>query len=419
MIEKAGFYTKESGILPETIGKEIKKSPFKAFYCTSHEIEKLFEVKHGQAFCMELSRIFFVAFCQKVRYSWGRNIITLQGGSEKMKKYCKQFIAGFVCGAVLFGTTGAYAAGVLAVPSTQKVVIDGKNAAIEGYNINGNNYFKLRDLGKALDVAVNFDETNHQIRIQSNQTYGWTDPAISVQESSTEAKEQKATIEVADVSVKYDGDGRPLPYTVKAGQVLYGTGNVSKAVNPYAADEYDGYMEVKEALSGTPFPTEPLGVINPKWDESYYDIKMPNPVPCYTHTLPGQKSEFMGMEVVNEKETCTMYVFNAYETQRIIDELYNTFLEHPECYSNGKLNCTVRVGLTGSGLEGNFFYPYRDSCVEQTVGDRNVEYMVYAVDIYADGVFQGTKYCCIQNCAPDHPDVISSDTVIVKYRQTR
>lgn len=117
-----------------------------------------------------------------------------------MKKHCKQFIAGFVCGAVLFGTTGAYAAGVLAVPSTQKVVIDGKNAAIEGYNINGNNYFKLRDLGKALDVAVNFDETNHQSWIQSNQIYGWSDPAISAQESSTETKEQKATIEVVDVS---------------------------------------------------------------------------------------------------------------------------------------------------------------------------------------------------------------------------
>lgn len=336
-----------------------------------------------------------------------------------MKKYYKQFIAGFVCGAVLFGTTGAYAAGVLAVPSTQKVVIDGKNAAIEGYNINGNNYFKLRDLGKALDVAVNFDEINHQIWIQSNQTYGWSDPAISAQESSTETKEQKAAIEVADVSVKYDGDGRPLPYTVKAGQVLYGTGNVSKAVNPYAADEYDGYMEVKEALPGTPFPTEPLGAINPKWDESYYDIKMPNPMPCYTHTLPGQKSEFMGMEVVDEKETCTMYVFNAYETQRIIDELYNTFLEHPECYSNGKLNCSVSVGLTAAGFETNYFYPYREYAVEKMVYHSSVDYMVYALDTYENGVFQGTKYICQDNCAPDHPDVISTETTIMKHRQVK
>ena len=336
-----------------------------------------------------------------------------------MKQSRRQFIAGFLCGAVLFGATGAYAAGVLAVPSTQKVVVDGKNAAIEGYNINGNNYFKLRDLGKELNVAVNFDEPNHQIRIQSDQAYGWSDPAISVPESNTETSEKSAPMQLVAVSVKYDNNGRPLPYKAKVGQVIYGTGNVSKAVNPYAAEEYAGYMKLKEALPGTPFPTEPLGAINPKWDESYYEIQMPSPVPCYTHTLPGQKSEFMGMEVVNHEESYEMYVFNAYETQRIIDELYNTFLEHPECYTDGKLNCTVRVGLTSSGFEGNFFYPYRDLCVEQTVGNRNVEYMVYAVDIYINGVFQGTKYCCIQNCTPDNPDVTSSDTAIMKHRQTK
>ena len=338
---------------------------------------------------------------------------------QSRKEKRSAFLAGFLCGAVLFGATGAYAAGVLAEPSTQKVVVNGKNTAVQGYNIGGSNYFKLRDLGKALDVAVNFDEGKNQIRIQSDQSYGWHDPAISAPESDTKTEEPQPSMELADVSVRYDKNGRPLPYAAKVGQVIYGTGNVTRTDNPYAAEEYDGYMEIQEYLKGTPFPNEPLKPINPRWDESYYNIKMPNPMPCYTHTLAGQKSEFMGVEVVDEKETYTMLVFNAYETQRIIDELYDTFLEHPECYTNGKLNCTVWVGLTGSGFEGNFFYPYRDSCVEQTVGDRNTDYMVYAVDTYENGVFQGTKYCCIQNCAPDNPDVISSDTAIMKQRQIK
>lgn len=338
---------------------------------------------------------------------------------QSRKEKRSAFLAGFLCGAVLFGATGAYAAGVLAEPSTQKVVVNGKNTAVQGYNIGGSNYFQLRDLGKALDVAVNFDEGKNQIRIQSDQSYGWHDPAISAPESDTKTEEPQPSMELADVSVRYDKNGRPLPYAAKVGQVIYGTGNVTRTDNPYAAEEYDGYMEIQEYLKGTPFPNEPLKPINPRWDESYYNIKMPNPMPCYTHTLAGQKSEFMGVEVVDEKETYTMYVFNAYETQRIIDELYDTFLEHPECYTNDKLNCTVRVGLTAAGFETNYFYPYREYAVEKMVYHAGLDYMVYALDTYENGVFQGTKYICQDNCTPDNPDVISSDTAIMKQRQIK
>ena len=95
------------------------------------------------------------------------------------------------------------------------------------------------------------------------------------------------------------------------------------------------------------------------------------------------------------------------------------YLEHPECYTNGKLNCTVAVGLTASGFEGNFFYPYRDSCVEMMVYGSNIDYLVYAVDTYVNGVFNGIKYICQDNCDLNHPDVISSDTAIMKDRQIR
>lgn len=90
-----------------------------------------------------------------------------------------------------------------------------------------------------------------------------------------------------------------------------------------------------------------------------------------------------------------------------------------ECYTNGKLNCTVAVGLTASGFEGNFFYPYRDSCVEMMVYRSNIDYLVYAVDTYVNGVFNGTKYICQDNCDLNHPDVISSDIAIMKDRQIR
>ena len=41
------------------------------------------------------------------------------------------------------------------VPASTKVTVDGKAAAVEGYNIdNGNNYYKLRDFASALDVGL-------------------------------------------------------------------------------------------------------------------------------------------------------------------------------------------------------------------------------------------------------------------------
>ena len=41
------------------------------------------------------------------------------------------------------------------VPASTKVTVDGKAAAVEGYNIdNGNNYYTLRDVARALDAGL-------------------------------------------------------------------------------------------------------------------------------------------------------------------------------------------------------------------------------------------------------------------------
>lgn len=328
-------------------------------------------------------------------------------------KQGRTFIAGLLLGSVLTTAGSVYAAGVLAVDSPQKVFVDGKAVAVTGYNIEGRNYYPLRAIADMLDIEVEYLAEENSVQI-----YTSGNPDRKPEMTDKEDK-QSRTDAMMDASVPYGADGRPLLYQAGPGTVLYGTGNVSKTVNPYAADEYDGYMTIKAYSQGVPFPTEPLKEINPLWDESYYEIEMPEPMPCYTHILAGESSTFLGMEVEGTGEQYDMYVFNAHETQRIIDELYDTFLEHPACYTNGRLNCTVRVGLTASGFEGNYFYPYQEHCVEQTVGDRNVEYMVYALDTYTDGVFMGTRYCCIQNCSPENPDVISSDTAIMKDRQYR
>ena len=54
---------------------------------------------------------------------------------------------------------------VEAIPSNSKLIIDGKETNVTAYSINGNNYYKLRDLGEALGFDVYWKETTGNIFI--------------------------------------------------------------------------------------------------------------------------------------------------------------------------------------------------------------------------------------------------------------
>ncbi|MDU2503413.1 MAG: NlpC/P60 family protein [Peptoniphilus harei] len=55
-----------------------------------------------------------------------------------------------------------------AIPSKQKIFIDGKEVQISGYNIDGNNYFKLRDLAAALDIKIYYDSLRKSVILNPN-----------------------------------------------------------------------------------------------------------------------------------------------------------------------------------------------------------------------------------------------------------
>lgn len=49
--------------------------------------------------------------------------------------------------------------------TTSKIKVDGVSVDIKGYNINGNNFYKLRDLGEALGFDITWDGSNNRINI--------------------------------------------------------------------------------------------------------------------------------------------------------------------------------------------------------------------------------------------------------------
>lgn len=102
-----------------------------------------------------------------------------------MKRKCGQFLAGLLCGAVIFGGVNAYAAGVLAERSSHKVTVDGVPVAVEAYVINGSNYFQLRDLGRLLDVGVVWNSATRTVEISTDSGYTEEEPGQTAPKPST------------------------------------------------------------------------------------------------------------------------------------------------------------------------------------------------------------------------------------------
>lgn len=54
-----------------------------------------------------------------------------------------------------------------AAASAQSIEIDGVKASLTAYNIGGNNFFKLRELGASLNFGVNWDNTTSTMLVTS------------------------------------------------------------------------------------------------------------------------------------------------------------------------------------------------------------------------------------------------------------
>ena len=75
-----------------------------------------------------------------------------------MRRETTALLMGIMLGAALFGSgAAAYAAGAIAERGTNTIYVDGQEVRLETYNIDGSNYVKLRDVGKAVGFNVYWD----------------------------------------------------------------------------------------------------------------------------------------------------------------------------------------------------------------------------------------------------------------------
>ena len=100
------------------------------------------------------------------------------------------FLTGLVVGALVFGGTSAYAAGILAEYSTNHIFVDGQEVRIEAYAIHDNNYMKLRDIGKAVGFNVYWNAEDGSVQIETDKPYTGEAPAKGEAADDADAMKQ-------------------------------------------------------------------------------------------------------------------------------------------------------------------------------------------------------------------------------------
>ncbi|MGO5030000.1 CAP domain-containing protein [Candidatus Agathobaculum pullicola] len=69
------------------------------------------------------------------------------------------------------GISDTAASGAVAKISGQKITVDGVQVNMTAYQIDGNNYVKLRDIGKQVDFGVGYDNATASVRIDTDAPY--------------------------------------------------------------------------------------------------------------------------------------------------------------------------------------------------------------------------------------------------------
>ena len=147
-----------------------------------------------------------------------------------------------------------------AVVSKQTILINGVvRSNLSVYNIGGNNYFKLRDLGVSLGFQVDYDARTNTAIIRSGA--GTDDPALSAEQVFAKCSPAVFYIEV------YNAEGR----AVSSGSGFFVDGNGTAVTNYHVIDDA---VSAKITVSDTQKTYDIAGVYAYDEDEDWALIKI-------------------------------------------------------------------------------------------------------------------------------------------------
>lgn len=141
-----------------------------------------------------------------------------------MKKQLLTLLAGMALGmALLSGGYAAASTALTAKPSSQAIYVNGQQVQFEAYSIHGNNFVKLRDIGKAVDFGVTYDGSTNSVHIDPGAPYQEETPQ-PVQPTPTPAPAGEYTISADHWSREdFSQQANPAVFTGVYDRALYNT----------------------------------------------------------------------------------------------------------------------------------------------------------------------------------------------------
>jgi len=256
-----------------------------------------------------------------------------------------------VASGVLLGATvagPAASAALTAQQSSQKVYVDGQQVQIEAYSISGNNYCKLRDVGKAVGFAVEYDVATNTVQISTKSEY----------------KEDITPNKSRIVVLPTDGS----QYIPRVGDRIL-------------CDDGAEY-KIKDVS---------------RWDNNVYQTAKLPPLPA--PSCDWSKFPTLTLPEPEVRHYCDQYgddlfVRNVYEVRRMVCTIYNALGEEPSAWRNDKPLATVSTVIPPEYEAYTAkFWPWNESSLSDLVHSRpNSRYYVDAFDFYHDGTYQYTRY---------------------------
>lgn len=269
----------------------------------------------------------------------------------------KKFISGMMCGAILFSAIAA-ANEIVAVISPQNIILDGNKADITAYNINGNNYFKLVDLAKAVDFNVQYD-------LATNTVYIDTEKAYTDQITNNRTEESSNIIEIPK--------GKDCFIPGENTTVLLDDGTNYTFTD---MSKYDKSMFASGAVGELPTATC-------DWSE-FPELEVPE----------------IETRHYNDEYGDYLFVSNVKEMKRMQYTLYNAIGNNSEVWENGTIKKSskgnplvkIKFGIeSDTGVQS--FYPYYEERILEVFESCPIGiYSLEAWDVYKNGKFLYTEY---------------------------
>ena len=184
---------------------------------------------------------------------------------------------GILAGLALSGPAAAAADYLQAIPSRQTFYVNGQKVEFEAYSIHGNNFVKVRDIGKAVDFGVTYDGATNSVHIDPNAHYQeeTPQPTPPPTPTPTPAPSGKYTINVDHWSREdFSQQANPAVFTGVYDRNLYNT--IRQTLVDGDAIDPPAYTMVAKGADYSAVNSVMGRLDNVKWFEHYVPANFTN-----------------------------------------------------------------------------------------------------------------------------------------------